>query len=118
MPTEDLRNARSHLKALRTAALRPDPEALDEGHSELEQALLLLRSALQQIQNSGPGTSEELISEAAALRAELQRTARLLEEASRFYEGWLRWKATLAGGYGAQGQPAPAEEPRRALAEA
>lgn len=118
MPIEDLRKARSHLKAFRAVALSPEPVALDGGQPELEQALLSLRSALQRIQNSGPGAREELTSEAAALRAELQRTTRLLEEANRFYEGWLRWKATLAGGYSAQGQPAPAEEPRRALAEA
>jgi len=55
---------------------------------------------------------------AQTLWRQLQHTQRLLEQANVFFDGWARLKASLTGGYDAYGNPAPAEEIRRGLAEA
>jgi hypothetical protein len=114
---EQLKMARSYLRAARAAALDPRPESLDACQPELEAALHCLNVSLNRLRVGGPDPGEPLAAEAAACQLELRQLRRLLEEANRFYEGWLRQKAALTAGYDALGQPAALEGARHGLAE-
>jgi len=118
MPVEHLVEAQQLLQKVQALAAAPSPARLEKSQSLLEGALRQMQ--LLRAETSKPDFQPTPAFTAAAqtLQRQLQHTQRLLEQANLFFEGWARLKASLTGGYDAHGNPAPAEEIRRGLAEA
>ncbi len=77
------------------------PDALANCGQPLELALSALRALRSQAAESVDETSLQ------ALRSEILRARRLLENLHVFSAGWARILATMTGGYTANGEPVP-----------
>jgi len=104
-PTGRLLAARSEVKRAGDLLTVATPDALESCRNALERAVgELAEFRLQwREQPAGPGAR----SMARAVRAEVWRSARLLESLAGFYRGWERILGTMSGGYTARGDPAP-----------
>jgi len=93
--------------------LWPSPEVLDGcGH--------LLASVAAELEASRPSwptaAGDKLAGEEARLtRTALRHAQRLLENAATFHAGWERMRATMSGGYQADGTPRELRRPVRIL---
>jgi hypothetical protein len=102
---ERLVAARSEVKRACDLLIATTPEALNRCQEALAQAVYELREFRSQCGES-PGDSTAL-STAAALRGELRRANRLLQNLASFYRGWERILGTMSAGYTSGGDPAP-----------
>jgi hypothetical protein len=96
----------------------PKPEALEGSAAVLEQARRGLQRAVDSFNLSNPPAKAGMRAELEELRKGLRGHDLLLEHAAAFYDGWVRLRNSLTGGYTAQGEPAPVEPGRRLLIEA
>jgi hypothetical protein len=97
--------ARAEVNRACNLLIAPTPEALIGVEDALERAVSALRdfrSACREVQ-AGPG--DHVI--VRALRAEVLRASRLLQNLAGFYRGWDRILGAMSGGYTASGNPAP-----------
>jgi hypothetical protein len=92
----DIRKAHQGIVALRNALLMGGSAEIGECVTDLEGACGLLRHL-----ETGPSSRDEL----EALRAELNRTARLIEHGDNLWRGWARILGAAAG-YTSAGEPA------------
>lgn len=101
--TASLRKARSQLERVCQMLLWPSPEVLDSCGN-------LLASATAELEANRPAWQTASGGRLAAEEAQLTRrvvkhTQRLLENAANFHARWQRIRATLSGGYQADGAP-------------
>ncbi len=96
----------------------PKPEALDRSAALLEQARCRLQTAVDSFHLPDPTARAGIRAELEEVRKGLHRLDLLLEHADGFFAGWARLRRLLAGGYTAQGEPAPPEPGRRISIEA
>lgn len=98
--------------------MEPKPEALERSAALLEQARRGLRTAVDSFNVSGPPAGAGMRAGMEELRKGLRGQSLLLEHAAGFYDGWVRLRNSMTGGYTAEGQPAPVEPGKRLLIEA
>ena len=96
----------------------PKPEALDRSAALLEQARRGLRTAVNSFNLSTPPARAGIRAELEELQKGLRGQTLLLEHAAGFYDGWVRLRNSMTGGYTAEGEPAPVEPGKRLLIEA
>jgi len=118
MLTGHLVEALQLLQQVQALAAIPNPARLETSQALLEEALRHMQLLHLEASKSEFHPTPAFTAAVRTLRRQLQHTQRLLEQASLFFEGWARLKASLTCGYDAHGNPAPAEEIRRGLAEA
>jgi hypothetical protein len=85
--------------------IAPTPEALDNCQDALTRAVSALTEFRSQCLEvlADPGARPMV----DALRAEILRAGRLLQNLAGFYRGWERILGTMSAGYTAGGDPAP-----------
>lgn len=118
MPVGQLVEAQKLLQQVQTLATTPTPARLEMSQELLEQAVRHMQLLQEAASQPNYAPTPDFNAAAQNLRQQLRHTQRLLEQANLFLQGWLSLKAILTSGYDAQGNPAPAEELRRGLAEA
>ena len=96
----------------------PKPEALESSAALLEHARRGLRRAVDSFNLSNPPARAGMRAELEELRKGLRGQSLLLEHAAGFYDGWVRLRNSMTGGYTAEGEPAPVEPGKRLLIEA
>jgi len=96
----------------------PKPEALDRSAALLVEARRDLQRAVDSFNLSNSPARAGIRAELEEVRKGLRGHGLLLERAAGFYDGWVRLRNSLTGGYTAQGEPAPVEPGRRLLIEA
>jgi hypothetical protein len=102
---ERLAKARAEVNLACNLLIAPTPDALIGCQDALERAVSALRdfrSGCQEV-HAVPGDHAIV----RALRAEVMRASRLLQNLARFYRGWERILGAMSGGYTASGNPAP-----------
>lgn len=117
MPVGHLVEAQQLLQQIQAIAAAPSPARLETSQGLLELALRHMQHLKEAASEKDFRPKPELKMALRSLRQQLRQTERLLEQAGLFLEGWLRLRAILTSGYDAHGNPAPAEELRRGLAE-
>lgn len=85
--------------------LAPTPEALNDCQDALARAASALTEFRLRCQEVPPDSDASSI--ASALRKDVQRARRLLQNLASFYRGWERILGTMSAGYTAGGDPAP-----------
>ena len=104
-----VREARRRLTA-------PNVESLDACRSLIEEAV----HAMEAFRNSLPSADpwrDDIARSLGTLRTEIAGVRILLDSAEAFYTGWTRLASSMASGYLADGNPAPAETAPRVLLE-
>ena len=103
--SERLAAAHSEVKRACNLLITPTPEALNNCQDALSRAVSALTAFRSPCVEApaGPG----VMSMACALRVEVLRARRLLENLASFYRGWERIFGTMSAGYTAGGDPAP-----------
>jgi hypothetical protein len=102
---ERLEMARAEVTRACGLLIAPTPEALHTCQDALQQAV----AALTELQSppeefrADPAVKPQ----ARALRTEVLRADRLLQNLARFYRGWERILGTMSAGYTVNGDPAP-----------
>jgi hypothetical protein len=115
---ERLASARGAVRECLRLAISPSPQALDQSAALLERARTSLESFAGPALPLDPPRRRHLVAELAGLQRDLRGLDLLAGSAVGFQEGWARIRNILAGGYTAQGEPAPAEPKGRFLLEA
>ena len=99
---ERLAIARSEVRRACDLLVASTPEALQDSQNALADAL----AALQEFRRSQPPLNSAAAPLAKALRTEVIRAGRLLQNLAGFYQGWERILGAMSGGYTASGAPA------------
>ena len=97
--------ARSEVTRACSLLIAPTPEALNTCQDALQRAVTALtemRSPLAEFP-ADPAVEPE----ARALRADVRKVGRLLQNIASFYQGWERILGAMTGGYTPSGDPAP-----------
>jgi hypothetical protein len=108
---ERLAMARSEVKRACELLTAPSPEALANCRETLERALLALEDFQTHCRMALPGSGSKAV--AKALRSDILRAGRLLQNLAGFYRGWERILGAMSGGYTVSGAPAPVARERR-----
>ena len=98
-----LREARSLLERVCALLIRPSPEVLDRCEGLLVSASVEL--AWRRPPQPGERAGGRAGAEARLVRKALQDARRLLENAASFHARWQRIRASIVGGYRADGAP-------------
>jgi hypothetical protein len=103
-----IRDARSHIAALRAALLSPalSPDELLACVPGLSDAAARL-SSVEQLLRAEPATPIDAARDLKLLRSELKAAASLIEHGAEFHRGWARLLGAAAAGYTASGDAAP-----------
>jgi hypothetical protein len=104
-PSGRLAAARAEVGRACDLLIAATPEALDHCRDKLERAVSELAGFRSQCREL-PASPEDW-SMACALRTEVLRASRLIQNLAGFYHGWERILGTMSGGYTANGDPAP-----------
>lgn len=99
---EQLAVARSEAHRACDLLIASTPESLQDSQNALEHAL----AALQEYRRAADAPAPADPSLICALRAEVLRAARLLQNLVRFYQGWEHILGVMSGGYTPTGAPA------------
>jgi hypothetical protein len=91
-------------------------ESLERSLACLDAARRALESFLAAARRAGPAP-QDARPKLASVATSLRRLRTRLALAGEYYEGWLRLRATLSGGYGPAGTTPPQPEGTRLLAE-
>jgi hypothetical protein len=102
---EQLAIARAEVNRACGLLIAPTPEALQNCQQALTSAVSALTEFREQCRQTPTATSASLATR--ALRNEIHRAGRLLQNLANFYRGWERILGTMSGGYTANGDPAP-----------
>jgi len=106
----DIREARSHIAALRTAMLSgpQSPERIVGCAPGLSKAILCLRAIEQQLPpNAAKVDDADALRSLYSLKAELRAVGKLLEHGAAFHRGWARLLGAAAAGYTPSGEATP-----------
>jgi hypothetical protein len=103
--SEPLGAAQSEVKRACNLLITPTPEALNHCQDALARAVSALTEFRSQCEEVPAGSA--VMAMACALRVEVLRARRLLENLASFYRGWERIFGTMSAGYTAGGDPAP-----------
>ena len=101
---ERLAAARAEVDRACNLLIASTPEALNDCQNALERAVAALEEFRSYCQEVPPDPGAKSL--AQALRRDLARPRRLLENLAAFYRGWERILGTMSGGYTANGAPA------------
>ena len=115
---ERMASARGAVRECIRLATTPSPQALDQSAELLERARVSMESFAEPVLPSDKARRRQLAVELAGLQRDLRDLDLLAGSAVGFHEGWARIRNILAGGYTAEGQPAPIETNGRFLMEA
>jgi hypothetical protein len=102
---ERLAMARSDVNRACNLLISPTPEALQTCHEALQSAVAAMRQYRDQSMQSRGDIAAN--ADVRALRSEIHRAGRLLQNLQNFSRGWERILGTMSGGYTAVGDPAP-----------
>src|SRR5580704_14027804 len=102
---ERLAIARAEVNRACNLLIAPTPEALTGCQDALERAVFALRDFRSGCREVDLDPGDHAI--VRALRAEIRRASRLLQNLAGFYRGWERILGAMSGGYTASGNPAP-----------
>jgi hypothetical protein len=102
---ERLAMARSEVTRACALLIAPTPEALRTCQGALERAV----EALSELRSPPADFREDpaVPPQARALRIEVLRAGRLLQNLAKFYRGWERILGAMSAGYTSNGDPAP-----------
>jgi hypothetical protein len=113
--TEPLRRARRELEQVTVMLLRPSPEVLYSCEQRLATAIAEIEASRPEWKHAAG--DEHAMKEARLTRQAFRHTRRLLENVVRFHAGWARVRASLTGGYRADGSVQDLPCPVRVLVE-
>ncbi len=105
-----VRNARTHVAALRTALLLPSPEEIGRCVLALMEAVQCLGSVERELRERG-GKHPELRSDLKALLNELRLVNQLIEHGAALCQGWATLLGAATAGYTPAGAAAPLTAP-------
>jgi len=104
MTHSSLRTARNHVSPLCAALAAPTPQSIYECLPGLAEAAECLARAQTEIAQSRGGGH---VFEIYALKRELGKARKLIEQGAVFYQGWARMLGAAASGYTASGEAGP-----------
>ncbi|HVP48463.1 MAG TPA: hypothetical protein VMT32_17835 [Bryobacteraceae bacterium] len=116
-PADLVREVSAIVQEARARLTAPTVESLGSCRSLLEQAILAVEKLQKSLPSGSPWRDKDLAAALGALRTEIAGVQILLDGAATFYTGWTRLASSMASGYTADGNPAPAETSRRVLME-
>ena len=105
--TEGLVAVRARVRRVGDLLVESSPQSWESCQEVLEGAVHALTEYREQLVHLHP--DEAARSAAHGLRADVVRTARLLQSLAAFYGGWERILGTMSAGYTVSGDPAPVE---------